>query len=252
MNLLQKNIVTNDVLNELLNILGEPSKSSLFIFGLGTGRSGSTSLASSLSKIKGSYISHEHPAIIPWHGGLEIVKWHLKRMMSLAKYHSVIGDVSHWWLPYVEFILKQHANALFIVLRRPASKTVKSFLNIKGSGKKYSINHWQNHNGSYYTKNFWDVCYPSYEKNLSIDEAIYKYWTNYYQECYRLSHLFPSNFIVVDLEDTSKDKLISKFLSQKSILGSDTLYFDHKNIGGISDGNQILPIPKFKNRLYFK
>lgn len=252
LNLLQKNIVTNDVLNELLNILGEPSKSSLFIFGLGTGRSGSTSLATSLSKIKGSYISHEHPAIIPWHGGLEIVKWHLKRMMSLAKYHSVIGDVSHWWLPYVEFILKQHANALFIVLRRPASKTVKSFLNIKGSGKKYSINHWQNHNGSYYTKNFWDVCYPSYEKNLSIDEAIYKYWTNYYQECYRLSHLFPSNFIVVDLEDTSKDKLISKFLSQKSILGSDTLYFDHKNIGGISDGNQILPIPKFKNRLYFK
>ena len=94
------------------------SRQPRLIFGLGTGRSGSTTLTHILKSIPNSYVSHEHPFLVPWRNGEEIINWHLARMDALGSHYKVVGDVAHWWLPYVEHILKLRPDAKFLAVKR--------------------------------------------------------------------------------------------------------------------------------------
>lgn len=171
-----------EIRNAMLLILGERKGERVapFVFGLGTGRSGSTSLTLALGSISNSYFSHEHPSIIPWEDGENVVDYHLARLKAIGTHYSVVGDVSHWWLPYVEYIYKIHPSSLFIFMRRELGATVDSFLKIKGGGKG-SLNHWCRHDGTYFSSHYWDKCYPTYENCSTIRQALELYWHDYYQ-----------------------------------------------------------------------
>ena len=251
-NLMKLGLDSDEIRNTLLLIMGErrDAKDTSFIFGLGTGRSGSTSLTSALSSIPNSYFSHEHPSIIPWTNGEAIVDWHLLRPRALSNHYSVVGDVSHWWLPWVEHIYKSHPNALFIIMRRSLQDTVASFLKIKGGGGRGSINHWVEHDGQYFRKNIWDRCYPKYATASSLAEALKKYWHNYYLEASRLHKLLPDNTIIIDLEDENKDELIKRFIIKNTQVPIDQISFEAENVGSIQDGVNYFPIPEFcKNKI---
>lgn len=236
-----------EIRNTFLMILGgyRDASNAPLVFGLGTGRSGSTSLTAGLLKIKNTYFSHEHPSLVPWQNGEEIVEWHIKRMKSLSAHYSLVGDVSHWWLPYVEHILSIHPNSYFIITKRDRSATIGSFLKIKGGGAKGSINHWVKHDGTFFKRNLWDICYPKFSPHLGLEGSLKMYWDEYYRQALRLQELFPKNVLNIDIEDPNKDLIISSFIRSSCGLFCDTFSFSRKNVSGINDGANFFQMPSY-------
>ncbi len=128
------------------------------IFGLGSGRCGTTSLANLLNGQPGVVCFHESNAMgMAWSGAEHAVHSVLNdfegvlaggpRAMSvdLGAYHRMagkdplhrlttlervraIGDVASYYLPYVEMILERAPGAVFPCLRRDRQETVDSFV----------------------------------------------------------------------------------------------------------------------------
>lgn len=175
------------------------------IFGLGTGRSGSTSLYSLLSKQEDTFSSHEYPPLIKWENDEKNVFFHLKKSSILLNNFNFVADVSHWWLKYVELIIKQYPNSIFICMQRDKQETVSSFLKIKGDGIKGTLNHWTIHDGKHWRYNIWDDTYPKYKTN-SLKHAIEKYWDQYYFISESLEKKFPKNFRIFNIQNFSSEK----------------------------------------------
>ncbi|MBF9059572.1 hypothetical protein HKCCSP123_10305 [Rhodobacterales bacterium HKCCSP123] len=128
------------------------------IFGLGSGRCGTTSLATLLNGIPGVVCFHESNAMgMAWSGAEHAVHSVLNdfqavlaggpravsvdlgayrplegfdplhRLKTLERVRA-IGDVASWYLPYVELILEREPNAVFPCLRRDRQETVESFV----------------------------------------------------------------------------------------------------------------------------
>lgn len=152
----------NAVLDRDLVKLGTPGR---IVLGMSTGRSGSTSLARLLSAQEGSYFTHEVPPIVYWPPAPEQVRFHVRRFQMLSRYYEFVGDVAHWWLNCRQQIRESFPDARFIGIKRDTDQTVASFERIKGSGAG-SINHWHDHDGTYWSKNIWDPCYPVEDINL--------------------------------------------------------------------------------------
>lgn len=218
------------------------SSNSLKIFGLGTGRSGSTSLSSLLSSISNSYASHEHDPLIKWAGDFKTVEWHLQRMEKLKSLYNIVCDVAHWWLPYTNFILEREPNAKFVCIRRAKIKTIESFLKIKGGGMTGSINHWTRHDGSYFQKNIWDLSYPKYQES-NLEKCLEYYWEDYYQEAERYQIQHPNNFKIFELEDLNTSERRSELYSFLNISDWNDVQLQKKNKGGTAEGSSLAPNP---------
>lgn len=175
------------------------------IFGLGTGRSGSTSLYFLLSKQENTFSSHEYPPLIKWEDDKKNVFFHLNKCSILLNNFNFVADVSHWWLKYVELIIKKYPNSVFICMQRDKHETVSSFLRIKGYGNKGTLNHWTNHDGRHWRHNIWDKTYPKYETN-SLEYAIEEYWDQYYFISQSLEKKFPNNFRIFNIKNLSSKK----------------------------------------------
>lgn len=209
------------------------------LIGLGTGRCGSTSLTGMLNTLKGSYFSHEHPSIIPWQNGEEQVDWHITRMKLLNQFYPLVGDVAHWWLPYVERIIQEHKNIYFLVLRRDKLQTIKSFETIKGR-----INHWTDHDGIKFQNNFWDPCYPKYGRNLMIASALDLYWEEYYDTCLNLIKNYPDRIKIVETAWLNEPEKIKHLLQEFEIDVPDQWLTMTKNVGTTNDGSNFIPVPE--------
>ncbi len=127
------------------------------VFGMGTGRSGSMSLAQTLSKQPGYVCFHEsNPSCSAWVGAEasvlatirsfqdvlesnDITKALIDRsrrtpMLSSARdaLHgqtaSCVGDVAFYYLPYVRLIHRQVPDAVFPVIRRGRNATIDSYV----------------------------------------------------------------------------------------------------------------------------
>ena len=244
-NLMKIGMDNFDIRNLLQLVMGQSNQKykPKLLFGLGTGRSGSTSLTSMLQNIKKSYISHEHPILIPWKDGISHVDWHINRMLSLGEHYDVVGDIAHWWLPYVDYILERHPNSIFIATKRSRSETISSFLNIKGGDCKGSINHWLEHDGNFYKKNLWDKCYPNYSSQNRVKEAIGEYWDEYYSECTRLEKKYLGLFKTITLDELNKKGFLSEILKENKIKGPLNFELKKLNIAGIQEGDKMVPIP---------
>jgi tetratricopeptide (TPR) repeat protein len=148
------------------------------VIGIGTGRSGSTTLARLLQDQHGAKISHERPPRLPWAPSRERLNVHLRCFEQMLATNALVGDVSHWWLPYLRELFETFPALKVIALRRDREETIRSFEKIKGSGQG-GINHWYDHHGVGWRRNIWDECYPSYDIEDRA-EAIGRYWDEYY------------------------------------------------------------------------
>ena len=173
------------------SVSAENGSSGTLLLGLGTGRSGSTTLTRLWQEQDDCYCSHEHPPRLNWDVSIPRLEFHKRRIDVLLNGYRFVGDVSHWWLPYLENILEAYQSARVVVLKRDMNATIESFLRIKGGGGKGTINHWIKHDGSYWVKNIWDECYPGYDV-ATMKEAIERYWNNYYASVETLMRRFPS------------------------------------------------------------
>ena len=172
------------------------------IFGLGTGRSGSTSLYDLFKIQNNTFSSHEHPPLVSWKSGFDNVKFHIERSKILQKSFANVVDVSHWWLPYVEDILNVYPNAKFVCMKREKNDTVNSFLNVKKCNEKNGVNHWMEHDGKFWHPTPWDMTYPTYNVK-TVSEAIENYWDDYYQTCESFKEKFPNQFRIFEISNLS-------------------------------------------------
>ncbi len=167
------------------------------IFGLGTGRCGTTTLSHLLTEQESSSISHELGGALPF------LSWEKDRP-SLLRFLGIIhnrseayvGDISFYLLPYVSDICRTFPSAKFIVLKRDKQETISSYMR-KTEGR----NHWMNHDGTEWKRDIWDKCYPKYNTSSKI-EALSSYYDEYYEACERIKN---DNFFFLNTEDLNDE-----------------------------------------------
>jgi len=147
-----------------------------FIFGLGSGRCGTMSLAHLLNHQQKSFFTHEQRPILPWVKSMDQFKIYTHEI--LERREDFVGDVSFYLLPYIRDLIKIHESVKFIIIKRDKEETVNSYI-----AKAQNRNHWIEHDGMLWKKDpLWDSPYPKY-KIPTLKDAISKYYDEYYELC---------------------------------------------------------------------
>lgn len=170
-----------------------------FIWGIGTGRCGTGTVAELLDKQKGIWAKHES-GFCPWEKDIVAFYQSIMGLLAIAE-EMRIATVAFYWKNYLSEIFRDFANPKVIVLKREKTKVVESFASMYRDH-----NHWSTVGG----KN-WDgkspqnaplaIMFPKYD--LSKKDAIAQYWEEYYNDGaidYWLDK-FPQNIMVIRSED---------------------------------------------------
>ena len=188
------------------------------LLGIGTGRSGSTSLAALLATIEDSCCTHENPPLIFWQPQQEQMQFHMKRFKILAEYCSLVADVSHWWLNAVDSFFEYFPDGKIVGLIRDVDQCTKSFMRIRGYGWG-SWNHWVPYGNGIWNAHLWDPTYPTYSVPryalIDPDGAKYKLISRYVREYNAqlavLAARMPGQVMLVKMDELSEPAI------QKSI-----------------------------------
>ena len=128
------------------------------VIGLGTGRSGSTTISGIFAQIEDGISTHENAPLLYWEPLPCQVQFHLRRFATLARYYSTVFECSHWWLNSVDHVLEAFPSAKVIGLWRDTEVTALSLMKVT----ERWINHWAApHNGIWLQDN-WSPTYPAY------------------------------------------------------------------------------------------
>ncbi len=146
---------------------------------------------------------------------------------------SIVGDVASYYLPYVEQIIAASDIAKFPVIKRDREEVVESFIRKVSPTKRTNfmrrvaetvgiatkalpMNHWQLHDGSRYRyEGTWDMNFPKYPSDLTMAQAISRYWDEYYSRTEALEEKYPGRvktFQIVDLSTAEGQRKILGFL----------------------------------------
>ncbi len=193
MRLLQRN--QSEVTSELQFQLGIGRQ---YVFGLGTGRSGTVSLSRLLKAQASSSVTHEVRPLLPWKYDQGLID---ERLDYLAQRPTrMVGDVAYYYLPYVRYIAERLPEARFVCMRRNREMVIDSQMR-----KTQNYNLWADHDGSRWDLNeIWDPTMPSYEA-MEKEDAIARYWDEYNEETLQLSEELGDRFRIFDLEQTFHD-----------------------------------------------
>lgn len=198
------------------------------IIGLGTGRCGTTTMASILDHQKGVMAEHEYlcekegpPSCVnDWSN----VKSKLIRLLDEAdnKNAHTACDIALYHLWYVERIMEEFSflDIKFLVLERDLSGMVQSFLrkmsNRKGRGKSRNP-----FNGPRDYK--WDYAFPDYEDipEERSDLAFERYWYHYMYEVARVSKIPRGGIHKVPTGKLNDEEVVKKALKHCGISNPD-------------------------------
>lgn len=157
------------------------------IFGLGTGRCGTVTLANLLNNQPGINARHESLfGLASWRFNEHYLK------LLIDQVESGVNDIAFYNLPYVYNLSKYFLSAKFVCLKRSKDQTVNSYM-IKTDGR----NHWTSGKGEWNADGIWDKCYPTYPFDKKTSIALY--WEEYYYIANRLERLMPDRFRVFDM-----------------------------------------------------
>jgi hypothetical protein len=213
------------------------------VLGLGTGRSGSTSLSYLFAAQADTCFSHEHAPLIPWYQGRSQLNFHLTRMALLSRLYSCVADVSHWWLPKLDAVIHKFPRARIVVTRRDRQETIDSFLAIKGAHVSAKpINHWMKHDGNDYQRNLWDICYPKFDAE-SLPHALRKYWDDYYEKAESFQSRYPRQVKIFDINQISSASGQQEILEFCGYTDGTILSEPKKNIGSTHEGRSFWKNP---------
>ena len=99
------------------------------IFGLGTGRCGTTSLSKLLNSQDNSLVGHELFPILPWNTNKSVFEFKFHQLNHQTHAYDVVGDVGMYYLPYVTSLLysfQNTHNVKFIIMERNIDEVVKA------------------------------------------------------------------------------------------------------------------------------
>jgi hypothetical protein len=196
----------------------------LVVLGLGSGRSGSTTMASLLGTIPGAKSTHENPVLVFWNPHPQQVEFHLRRFRLLSAYFPVVADCSVWWINLLETVCQALPTTKAIGVYRETEACVRSwsFGNIKDVMAP-SYNPWaMPHNGIWHTYRG-DPGFPHFElpENVSSnpeaarENLIRRYVKDYNNRLKTLAERMPERLLLLrteELSDSSTLRKISQFI----------------------------------------
>jgi hypothetical protein len=214
------------------------------VLGIGSGRSGSTSLAAMLATVAGSCCTHENPPLISWTPEAEELEFHLRRFRRLAPYHPLVADVSHWWLNVIDRVFAEFPEARVVGTFRAVEDCAGSFMHIKGSGRG-SYNHWVPYDNGIWAAARWDTAYPTYPvpEHAAFDadgaklDLIARYVQEYNDAMHALAERFPTKVMLVhteSLDDQTVQNAIFDFIGLRGTVARTRL-----NVGTTDDGKRF-------------
>lgn len=197
------------------------------VLGLGSGRSGSTTLCHLLTTCPGACATHENPAMLYWKPLAEQIGFHLRRFAILRQYFSVVSDVAHWWLNAVDVLVEAVPEVRFIGVYRDVARCAASFVTIKGEGQG-SLNHWLPPLLPGVRQTTWDVTYPTYADAEPVKAQtrhgkmalIARYVRDYNASMHRLAAADPRRWLLIPTESVGE-------------AGVQQRIFDHVGVQGV-------------------
>jgi hypothetical protein len=207
----------------------------MLVFGLGSGRCGTTSLRLFLDLQRDVSVTHElnftgirQP--LPW-----LVDYPLaQRMLEQVQQNPapVRGDIGFYWLPYTGWLLDQFPDTRFLCMQRDRAGTVASYLR-HTEGR----NHWVGHDGTHWELDeIWDKAFPKYD----IEDkraAVERYWDEYYSSAEVLQQQHPDNFRIFSVDALNSSEGQADMLSFLGIEPGDMIFTPAFHLN-ISHGHQ--------------
>ena len=212
------------------------------VLGLGTGRSGSTSLSHIMAGIPDSCATHENPPMIYWRPDPEQVAFHLERLALLRTHYAVVFDAAHWWLHAVDAVRARFPDARFIGLRRKLMSCVNSFVQIKGIGPG-TCNHWLPPDSPLTAQTSWDPTYPSYnflsptegQTEAGKRRLIETYLRDYNAQMQTLAAECPPGWLLLSTETLHHRGTQQRIFDHVGVSGEFTAA--RLNVGTVDDGD---------------
>ncbi len=220
------------------------------VLGLGSGRSGSTSLAALLAGAEGACATHENTPLVHWAPNSGQIRLHRKRFALLLERYPLVFDAAHWWLNAAEPMIEAFETVKLVALAREPEACARSFLKVKGTGRD-GFNHWLDHDGRFWRPAVWDPLYPSYDParfGLEAPESaspvelaerqlrlVTAYVEDYNRALARLAETLGARLLLLRTEELGERKTQDRILD---FLGVKAPYLDKAlNRGGTADGD---------------
>ena len=213
------------------------------VLGLGSGRSGSTSLVAILATVEEHCCTHENPPLISWIPEAEELQFHVRRFQLLSHYFPLIADVSHWWLNVLDEFFTHFPDAKAVGLFRDVESCAASFMKIKGFGRG-SYNHWVPYGNGIWAAAQWDPTYPTYEipENSEREpdrvkfDLIARYVHEYNERLKAFATSMPEKFMLVKTEDLNDEAVQKAIFDFAGIHGQ--VAETRMNMGTTADGRK--------------
>ena len=104
------------------------------VFGLGSGRCGSASLAYLLNEQKGALVGHEMAPVLPWvTTDLTGIQFRWEQLQHQSHLYPMVGDVGIYYLPYIPMLMRSWSEVpalnesyiyKFVILKRDREEVV--------------------------------------------------------------------------------------------------------------------------------
>jgi len=188
------------------------------VFGIGSGRCGTASLAYLMSQQESTHSSHELFPVLKWSDDMSTLTYKWTLMDHQSHLFDTVFDTGTYYLNYVQSLIngwnnheyaKERYNLKFVCLKREKEATVKSFLE---KFKRQNNNPLQNHNDASLVTNEWDLAFPKYD-GVSLREAVENYYDDYYDIAEQFQKHNPEIFKIFDTEDLNSQQGVSSILS---------------------------------------
>ncbi|MGN6546966.1 MAG: hypothetical protein ACTHK7_18065 [Aureliella sp.] len=116
-----------------------------FVFGIGTGRCGTLSLARLLNSQVDVKVTHEMRPLLDWDAPHDeqrrIARARLERLARESD-AGLVGDVASFYLPYLPYLLEASEDIRVVCLRRPRHEVIASFIAWLERTESLPVNHW--------------------------------------------------------------------------------------------------------------
>lgn len=193
------------------------------VLGMGTGRSGSTTLAGILASVDGSRVTHENPPLIFWEPHPRQVQFHLRRFQVLAQHFEFVADCSHWWLNVTDRFFDTFPSGKIIGVYRDTEACAKSFMKVSALPRDH--NHWVMPHNGIWPSDRWSPTYPQYampdDVKQSRDQSkfalIKRYVAEYNERLHRIAAERPKRALLLrteELDDAATRTKIADFLER--------------------------------------
>jgi hypothetical protein len=211
------------------------------LFGIGSGRSGSTSLTALLGTVENSCCTHENPPLIFWKPEEEQVKFHMRRFKFLAEYFALVADVSHWWLNVLDAGFEHFPDSKVVGMYRDVNSCTKSFMRIKRYGRQ-SLNHWAPFGNGIWASHSWDPTYPTYSLPVNSErdpdgaksEMIGRYIREYNARLMDLAKRHKSKVMLVQTEHLNEPAMQTRIFDFANATGCVSKV--NLNVRSVTDG----------------